>query len=52
MGFFYKVHSLALAEDLPGIEEVFTNHKEFYTAADSGYDKVKICDLFSNYVHQ
>lgn len=48
MGFFYKMHSLALSEDLPGLEKVtFTSSLEFYNAADSGYSKVSLtlCDF-------
>lgn len=46
MGFFYKVESLALAEDLPGLEEHFKNHQDFFAAAESGYAKVSILFLF------
>lgn len=40
MGFFYTIQSLALSEDLPGLEG---QHAEgFYTAAEAGYSKVII----------
>ncbi|XKL59044.1 hypothetical protein PGB90_000060 [Kerria lacca] len=39
MGFFYKIHSLALSEDLPGLDEGFTNVNEFYAKANSGYSQ-------------
>lgn len=37
MGIFYYVRSVALADDLPGVEKEFENLNEFYTAADAGY---------------
>ncbi|KAJ9595696.1 hypothetical protein L9F63_013109 [Diploptera punctata] len=39
MGIFYYVRSIALAEDLPGVEseEGFKNAKDFYDIADRGY---------------
>ncbi|PSN57536.1 Ribonuclease kappa-B [Blattella germanica] len=39
MGIFYYVRSIALAEDLPGIEEEggFKTVEEFYQVADRGY---------------
>ncbi len=40
MGFFYQIHSLALSEDLPGLERVFTDDDEFYAVTNSGYSKV------------
>jgi ribonuclease kappa len=39
MGIFYYVHSVALAEDLPGVEEPHTPNDldEFYANIDRGY---------------
>nr|CAD7456133.1 unnamed protein product [Timema tahoe] len=37
MGIFYYVKSVALAEDLPGLEENFKTADEFYAKADVGY---------------
>ncbi|XP_046999173.1 ribonuclease kappa-B [Schistocerca americana] len=37
MGIFYYVRSVALADDLPGVEKEFENLSEFYAAADAGY---------------
>nr|CAD7590150.1 unnamed protein product [Timema genevievae] len=37
MGIFYYVKSVALAEDLPGLEEKFNTADEFYAKADVGY---------------
>nr|CAD7199182.1 unnamed protein product [Timema douglasi] len=41
MGIFYYVKSVALAEDLPGLEENFKTADEFYAKADIGYTQVK-----------
>jgi hypothetical protein len=42
MGIFYYVKSIALAEDLPGVEEGgFESPEEFYKIADRGY--VQVC---------
>lgn len=44
MGIFYFVKSIALAEDLPGVEEGgFESPEEFYKIADRGYVQVCIC---------
>jgi hypothetical protein len=40
MGFFYTFHSLALSEDLPGIERSFSNADDFHREAEAGYTKV------------
>ena len=41
MGFFYYFHSLALSEDLPGIEEKhFSTTEEFLNEANQGFNKV------------
>lgn len=41
MGIFYYGRAVALAEDLPGMEdERIVNIDEFYTKADRGYDHV------------
>lgn len=40
MGAFYKMHSLALSEDLPLAKEGYLNSDAFYGAANAGYDKV------------
>lgn len=40
MGIFYYFKSVALAEDLPGMEESFSGIDEFYTQADRGYTQV------------
>ncbi|KAI4468456.1 ribonuclease kappa [Holotrichia oblita] len=37
MGVFYYIRSVALAEDVPGLEEHFESLQEFYAAADAGY---------------
>lgn len=41
MGIFYYVHSVALAEDLPGLgeEEHVKDINEFYNNVDRGYDQ-------------
>lgn len=39
MGIFYYFHSVALAEDLPGLEKEMTK-EEFYLEADKGYLQV------------
>jgi hypothetical protein len=42
MGIFYYVKSIALSEDLPGVEEGgFESPEEFYKIADRGY--VQVC---------
>jgi hypothetical protein len=42
MGIFYYVKSIALSEDLPGMEEGgFESTDEFYKIADRGY--VQVC---------
>jgi hypothetical protein len=42
MGIFYYVKSIALSEDLPGVEEGgFESPQEFYRIADRGY--VQVC---------
>jgi hypothetical protein len=42
MGIFYYVKSIALSEDLPGVEEGgFEKPEEFYKIADRGY--VQVC---------
>jgi hypothetical protein len=42
MGIFYYVKSIALSEDLPGMEEGgFESPEEFYKIADRGY--VQVC---------
>lgn len=44
MGIFYYVKSIALSEDLPGVEEGgFESPEEFYKIADRGYVQVCIC---------
>jgi hypothetical protein len=44
MGIFYYVRSVALSEDLPGVEEgSFESPEEFYKIADRGYVQVCIC---------
>lgn len=44
MGVFYYVKSIALSEDLPGVEEGgFESPQEFYKIADRGYEQVCIC---------
>lgn len=47
MGVFYYVRSVALAEDLPGIEGPFEDATAFYAAADRGYTQVRISLLLS-----
>ncbi|GJQ66305.1 hypothetical protein Trydic_g4350 [Trypoxylus dichotomus] len=37
MGVFYYIRAVALAEDVPGIEEEFHTLQDFYNAADAGY---------------
>lgn len=39
MGFFYKMHSLALAEDLPGLEGNLSSPAQVQAAANMGYDQ-------------
>jgi len=44
MGIFYYVRSIALSEDLPGVEEGgFKSADDFYEIADRGYLQVCIC---------
>jgi len=44
MGIFYYVRSIALSEDLPGVEEGgFESPDHFYKIADRGYVQVCIC---------
>lgn len=44
MGIFFYVKSIALSEDIPGIEEGhFETPEEFYKVADRGYVQVCIC---------
>ncbi|XP_066996481.1 ribonuclease kappa-B [Anabrus simplex] len=40
MGIFYKIRSVALSEDLPGVDEEakFTDMNDFLRHADDGYD--------------
>jgi ribonuclease kappa len=47
MGIFYYVHSVALAEDLPGVEEPHTPNDldEFYANIDRGYTQVGSIDF-------
>lgn len=40
MGIFYYIHSVALAEDLPGLEEGFATSEEFYAHVNRGYNQV------------
>lgn len=42
MGVFYYIRSVALAEDVPGIDGSFETLEEFYSAADAGYTQVYI----------
>ena len=52
MGIFYYVRSIALSEDIPGIEEPFENAKEFLDAADRGYVQVWLwLWLYLLYIH-
>ncbi|XP_065167079.1 ribonuclease kappa [Atheta coriaria] len=39
MGIFYYIHSVALAEDLPGLEEGFATSEEFYAHVNRGYNQ-------------
>lgn len=41
MGIFYHFRAVALAEDIPGIEEGFETVDAFYAAANRGYDMVR-----------
>jgi hypothetical protein len=44
MGIFFYVKSIALSEDIPGLEEGhFESPDEFYKIADRGYEQVCIC---------
>jgi hypothetical protein len=48
MGIFYYVKSIALSEDLPGVEEGgFESPQQFYSIADRGYVQVCICVNYS-----
>ncbi|KAI4468472.1 zinc finger c2h2 superfamily [Holotrichia oblita] len=49
MGVFYYIRSVALAEDVPGLEEHFESLEEFYAAADAGYTQVYINYLIKFY---
>jgi hypothetical protein len=47
MGIFYYVKSIALSEDLPGVEREggFDSPEQFYNIADTGY--IQVC-TFAN----
>lgn len=40
MGVFYHFHAVALAEDLPPMEEHVTSLEDFYAEVDRGYTQV------------
>lgn len=40
MGFFFKIRSVALSEDLPGLEKEFYDMDTFYNVANQGYSQV------------
>lgn len=52
MGIFYYVHSVALAEDLPGLNETYTDINAFYNDVDRGYTQVnfKVLNKISNHM--
>lgn len=49
MGVFYYIRSVALAEDVPGLERHFDSLEAFYAAADAGYTQVCINYLIKIY---
>lgn len=46
MGVFYHIHAVALAEDLPGLEEEHAKLEDFYAAVDRGYTQVRCYKLW------
>lgn len=42
MGLFFHMNSLALSEDLPGLDKGFTDYRDFDRAATHAYAKVNL----------